>query len=85
MTKKLILDKFSVHSFITAIDARHIMGASACCLHDTGPGNNCYTWGHESNCGSTGNTDDPTGGRNMNTMMFCSQTQGDDCNTQAGC
>lgn len=81
MKKKLNLERISIQSFVTAIDPKEIVGASGCCLNESGPGeNNCITWGHASDCGSTGNTDDPTG-RNMNTMMFCSQTQG----TESGC
>ena len=85
MKKKLNLENLSIQSFITAINPKEIVGASGCCLNESGPGDNCFTWGHESDCGSTGNTDDPTGERNMNTVMFCSQTQGTDCNTQVGC
>ena len=81
MKKKLNLEKISIQSFVTAIDPKEIMGASGCCFNESGDDmNNCITWGHAGDCGSTGNTDAPTG-RNMNTMAFCSQTQGD----QSGC
>ncbi len=72
MKKKLSLKNIAIKSFVTEIDSKSIIGASGCCLHDSEPGGNCYTYGHESDCGSTGTDDEPTG---MNTMMFCSNTQ----------
>lgn len=79
MKKKLSLQNIAVSSFITEIKLDKLIGASGCCLHDSEPGGNCYTYGHEGGCGSTGNTDDPTGGRNMDTIILCSQSQDPTC------
>lgn len=62
--RKLNLSQLSVKSFITKIDTDSLQGGvSACCmfLNETRDGENCYTYGHDSNCGSTGTTDDTTG------------------------
>jgi len=59
--KKLNLEQLKVNSFVTELQMSQLIGASGCCLHDSEPGGNCYTFGHEGDCGSTGNTDNPTG------------------------
>ncbi len=66
MKKKLNLEEIEVSSFITKINYENIIGASNCCLRDTEAGENCYTFGHFSDCGSTGTDGDPTG---MNTVV----------------
>lgn len=68
--KKLTIEAFSVDSFVTTGNLGQIQGGSNCCLRDTEADYNCYTWGHFSDCGSTGNTDNPTGGMNM-TQAAC--------------
>ena len=63
--RKLSLNQIKVKSFITKLDADQLHGGvSACCMHlnDTQDGEQCYSYGHNSNCGSTDTTDNPTGG-----------------------
>ena len=62
--RKLSLNQLTVTSFITKMDARDLQGGvSACSMHlnETMEGDMCYTYGHDTECGSTGNTDNPTG------------------------
>ncbi|MGB3465615.1 MAG: hypothetical protein WBA74_10105 [Cyclobacteriaceae bacterium] len=60
--RKLTIESFAVKSFITTDEMDRIQGGSNCCLRDTDVGMPCYTFGHEGDCGSTGTTDNPTGG-----------------------